>query len=64
MARPEPSKIRPSMSSDTPSFKLSPVSSTRVYFAVSVRRDPDTTICLTFFTSMPEVPSKTCVLVQ
>lgn len=30
IARPDPSKIRPSMSSDTPSFKLSPVNSTRV----------------------------------
>lgn len=30
MARPDPSKIRPSMSSETPSFKLSPVNSTFV----------------------------------
>ena len=30
IARPEPSKIRPSMSSDTPSFKLCPVNSIRV----------------------------------
>ena len=30
IARPEPSKMRPSMSSDTPNFKLSPVNSTLV----------------------------------
>ena len=30
MARPEPSNIRPNMSSDTPSFKLCPVNSTLV----------------------------------
>lgn len=59
MALPEPSKIRPSMSSDTPSFKLWPVNSTLVYSCVSkhVAREPR--MCPTFFTSIPGVPSKT-----
>lgn len=36
IALPEPSKIRPNMSSDTPSFKLSPVNSTLVCCSWSV----------------------------
>lgn len=66
MARPEPSKTRPSMSSDTPSFKLWLVNSTLVYESRRQRyhflKHPSTKtkmIYYTFLTSMPEVPSNT-----
>lgn len=42
IARPDPSKIRPSISSDTPSFKLWPVNSTFVCRqVVSIPEDSD-----------------------
>lgn len=40
IARPDPSKIRPSMSSDTPSFKLWPVNSTLVCSGISHPNPP------------------------
>jgi hypothetical protein len=46
MALPDPSKIRPSMSSDTPSFRLWPVNSTFVYI-------PSAHLSLSFSPCMP-----------
>lgn len=66
MARPEPSKTRPSMSSDTPSFKLWLVNSTLVYGSrrqrcrfLKLHSTKMETLYYTFLTSIPEVPSNT-----
>ena len=60
MALPDPSKMRPSMSSDTPILELCPVNSTLLYTLLALVRTVRKPT-LTFLTSIPEVPSNTCL---
>ena len=60
MALPDPSKMRPSMSSDTPILRLCPVNSTLLYRMLALVRTVRKS-SLTFLTSIPEVPSNTCL---